>query len=93
MIQENDALDFIGDMSKATGVNVAVGVNAHIEDPDPFSTYMVLIDPSSLTDEDESKLELNSERQDLRMVEAWNDWGRFLKISKLRSVYVSAFSP
>ena len=93
MIQELDALDFISEMSQATGVIVALGVNAHIEEPDPFSFYMVLIDPSSLSDEDESKLEEYSERRGLRMVEAWNDWGRFLKISKLRPVFVSAFSP
>jgi hypothetical protein len=93
LIQELEALNFMGEMSQATGVNVAVGVNAYVEEPDSFSSFMFLIDPSSLSDEDESKLEDYSERRGLRIVEAWNDWGRFLKIIKLRTVFVSAFSP
>jgi hypothetical protein len=91
-IQELDALDFIAEMSQATGVKVAINVNAYIKEPDTFSSYMILIDPSSLSDEDESKLEEYSEKRGL-MVETWGDWGRFLKISKLRTVFVSVFSP
>ena len=93
MIQELDALEFVGGMSQDTGVNISIGVNAYIENPDPFSSYVVLIDPSSLSDEDESKLFEYSERKGFRVVETWSDWGRFLKIMKLRSVFVSAFSP
>jgi len=93
LIQELEALDFVGEMSQATGVKVAVGANAYIEEQDPFASYSVLIDPSGLSEEDESKLEEYSERQGLRVTEAWNDWGRFMKISKLRPVFVSAFSP
>ena len=92
LIQELESLDFLGEMSQATGVKVAVGVNAYVEEPDSFSSFAVLIDPSSLSDEDESKVANYSERRGLRVVEAWNDWGRFLKISKLRTVFVSAFS-
>jgi hypothetical protein len=93
MTQELEALDFLGEMSQATGVNIAVGVNAYLEAPDAFNSYMILIDPSSMSDEDESRLEEYSERLGFRVVEAWNDWGRFLRISKLRPVFVSAFSP
>jgi hypothetical protein len=93
MIQRLEAIDFVGEMSQVTGVNVAIGVNVYIEEPDPFSSYMVLVDPSGLSGEDESKLEEYSERRGLRVVEAWNDWGRFLKIMKLRPVFVSEFSP
>ena len=93
MIPEAEAVDFVGEMSQATGVNVAIGVNTFLENIDPFTQFTVLVDPSGLSGEDESKLEDYCERRDLRMVEAWNDWGRFLKISKLRTVFVSAFSP
>ena len=93
MIQELEALDFISEMSQATGVNLAIGLNAYIDDPDHFSSFKVLIDPSSLSDEDESRLEAYAERRGLRVTEAWSDWGRLLKISKLRTVFVSAFSP
>ncbi len=93
MFQELEAPDLVGEMSQATGVKVAIGVNAYIEGSDPFSEYVILIDPSSLSDGEESKLEEYSEKRGLIMVEVWNDWGRFLKISKLRSVFVSAFSP
>ena len=93
LVQELEALDFVGEMIEATGVNVAIGVNAYIEEQDPFSSYAVLIDTSSLSDGDESKLKEFSERQGLIVGEAWNDWGRFLKISKLKSVFVSAFPP
>jgi hypothetical protein len=54
---------------------------------------MVLVDPSSLNDEDVSKLFEYSERKGFRVVEVWSDWGRFLKIMKLRHAFVSAFSP
>jgi hypothetical protein len=93
LIQELETLDFICDMSQATGVKVAIGVNAYIEEPDQISSYMVLIDPSSLSGEDESKLEEYSKRRNLRVVDEWNDWGRFLKIIKLRPVFASAISP
>ncbi len=93
MILEAEAVDFVGEMSQATGVNVAIGVNTFLENSDPFTQFTVLVDPSGLSDEDESKLEEYCERRDLRLVEAWNDWGRFLKISKLRTVSVSASSP
>jgi hypothetical protein len=93
LIQELEALDFVGEMSQATGVKVAIGVNTYIEESDPFSEYVILIDPSSFSDEDESKLEEYSTRRGVRIVESWNDWGRFLKIMKLRTVFVSAFSP
>jgi len=93
MIQEAEAVDFVGEMSQATGVNLAIGVNTFSENIDPFTQFVVLIDPSGLSGEDESKLEEYCERRGLRVVEAWNDWGRFLKISKLRTVSVSAFSP
>jgi hypothetical protein len=93
LIQEAEAVEFVGEMSQATGVNVAIGVNTFLENPNPFSQFVVLIDPSGLSGEDESKLEEYCERRDLRVVEAWNDWGRFLKIMKLRHAFVSAFSP
>jgi hypothetical protein len=93
MANENDAIDFVGELSQATGVSLAIGVNAYVENPDPFSSYVVLVDPSSLSDEDESRLFEYSERRGFRVVEAWSDWGRFLKIMKLRHVFVSAFSP
>ena len=93
MTQELDVIDFIGEMSQATGVNIAVGVNAYTENPDTFSSYVVLVDPSSLSDEDESRLFEYSERRGFRVVDSWSDWGRFIKIMKLRHVIVSAFSP
>jgi hypothetical protein len=93
MIQELNALDFIGEMSQATGVKIAVGLNAYIEESNPFYLYTITIDPSSMSDEDESKLEEYSNKQGLRMGESWNDWGRFLTISNMRLVFASAFSP
>jgi hypothetical protein len=93
MILEAEAVDFVDEMSQATGVNVAIGVNTFIENIDPFTQFTVLIDPSGLSGDDEVKLEDYCENRNLRVVEAWNDWGRFLKISKLRTVSVSAFSP
>ena len=93
MTKEVDAMDFVGEMSQATGVSLAIGVNVYSEDPDPFSSCMVLVDPSSLNDEDVSKLFEYSERKGFRVVETWSDWGRFLKIMKLRHAFVSAFSP
>ena len=93
MIKETDALDFIGELSQSTGVKIAVGVNAYVENPNSFFSYTVFIDPSSLSDGEESKLEEYCECRGLRIVEAWNDWGRFMKISKLKPIFASAFSP
>ena len=93
MIQDPEALDFVGEMAQALGVNIAIGVNAYVEEPDPFSEYVILIDPSSLSLKDESELEEYSEKRGFKFIESWNDWGRFIRISKLRPVFVSAFSP
>ena len=93
MIQDPEAIDFVGEMAQTLGLNIAIGVNAYVEEPDPFSEYVILIDPSGLSSEDESELEKYSENRGLNVVESWNDWGRFLRISKLRAVFVSAFSP
>ena len=93
MIQDPLALGYVGDMSQATGVNIAIGVNAYIEESDPFSEYVILIDPSGLSSDDESELEKYSEKSGLTVVESWNDWGHFLRFSKLRTVFMSAFSP
>ena len=92
MIGEAEALGFIGEMSRAMGVNLAIGLNAYIDEPDHFSSYKILIDPSSLSDGDESRLEAYAERKGLTVTEEWSDWGRFIRISKLRTVFVSAFS-
>jgi hypothetical protein len=93
MVNETDAMDFIGEMSQATGVGLAIGVNAYIENSDLFSSCVVLVDPSCLSGEDELRLSEYSERKGFRVVELWNDWGRFIKIMKLRNEFVSAFSP
>jgi hypothetical protein len=91
MIQEIDALDFIGELSQSTGVMMAVGVNACIENPDPGVQFRVLIDPSSFSDGDESKLEAYAERRGLEISDEWSDWGRFIKIFKPR--LATTFSP
>ena len=93
MIQDPEALDFVGEMANELGINIAVGFNAYVEDADSFSEYIILIDPSSLSAEDESELEEYSVKRGFKVIESWNDWGRFLRISKLRPVFVSAFSP
>jgi len=93
MIQDPEALDFVGEMANELGINIAVGFNAYVEDADSFSEYIILIDPSSLSVEDESELEEYSVKRGFKVFESWNDWGRFLRISKLRPVFVSAFSP
>ena len=93
MIPDPEALDFVGEMAHELGINIAVGVNAYVEDADSFSEYIILIDPSSLSIEDESELEEYSVKRGFKVFESWNDWGRFLRISKLRPVFVSAFSP
>jgi hypothetical protein len=93
MIQDSEALDFVGEMAHELGINIAIGVNAYVEDADSFSEYIILIDPSSLSIEDESELEEYSVKRGFKVFESWNDWGRFLRISKLRPVFVSAFSP
>jgi hypothetical protein len=84
MVYESEALDFIGDLGKTTGISVAVGVNAFLEYPDSSSLFNILIDPSSLNDEDESKVERYAEERRLKVTETWNDWGKYLKITKLR---------
>ena len=93
MIQNLEALDFVGEMSQATGINIAIGVNAYVEAPDPFSEYVIVIDPSSLSVKDESDLEEYSVKRGFKVIDSWNDWGRFIRISKMRAVFVSAFSP
>ena len=93
MVNETDAMGFIGDMNQATGVGLAVGVNAYIENPDLFSSCVVLVDPSFLSGEDELRLSEYIEGKGFRVVESWGDWGRFIKFMKLRHVFVSAFSP
>ena len=93
MVQDPEALDFIGEMAQTLGANIAIGVNAYVEEPDSFSEYVILIDPSSLSIEDETELEEYSEKRGFKVFESWNDWGRFLRISKLRAVFVSSFSP
>ena len=93
MIEEAEALNLISEMGQSTGVNLSIGLNAYIDEPDHFSSYKILIDPSSLSDEDESKLEAYAERKGLTVTEEWSDWGRFLRISKLRDVFISAFLP
>ena len=85
MIPEAEALGFISEMSQSTGVKLSIGLNTYIDEPDHLSSYKILIDPSSLSDEDESRLEAYAERSDLVVTETWNDWGRFLRISKLRT--------
>jgi hypothetical protein len=38
MIPVAEALDLFSEMSQATGVNLAVGLNAYIEDQDPLKS-------------------------------------------------------
>jgi hypothetical protein len=82
MTQELDAIDFIGDLSKSTGVNIAVGMNAFLEQPDQTNQFKLLIDPSSLSGEDEAKIERYAESRRLSIHDCWSDWGRFLRVSK-----------
>jgi len=93
MTQELEALDFIGDLGKSTGVKIAIGMNVFIEQPDQINLFNILIDPSSFNEEDESKLEHYTESIKLRIDECWNDWGRFLRVSKPRSTTTHAISP
>ena len=93
MIQDPEAIDFVGEMAQSLGLNIAIGVNAYVEEPDPFAEYVILIDPSSLSVEDESELEEYSVKRGFRVINSWNDWGRFIRFTKLRAVFVSAFSP
>jgi hypothetical protein len=74
-IHEVEALDLIGEMSQSTGVSVAVGVNTYIENQDPHTFYTILIDPSSLSDEDETTIEMYAKKRALTILEEWNDWG------------------
>jgi len=93
MIQDQEAIDFVGEMAQTLGVNIAIGINAYIEVADHFSDYGIIIDPSSLSVEDESGLVKYSEKRGFKVINSWNDWGRFIRVTKLRAVFVSAFSP
>ena len=93
MIPEVEAVEFVNEMSQATGVLVSFGVNAYYVEPEYNTTFTVLIDPSYLDGAAESKLEAYAERKGLKVQEEWGDWGRFLKISKRRSLFIPAFSP
>ena len=50
MIHEAEVMGFISEMSQSTGIMLAIGLNAYIDEPDHFSSFKVLIDPSSLSD-------------------------------------------
>ena len=73
MIPDPEALDFVGEMANELGINIAVGFNAYVEDADSFSEYIILIDPSSLSVEDESELEEYSVKRGFKVIESWND--------------------
>ena len=93
MIPEAEAVEFINEMSRTTGVLVSFGVNAYYGYLEPGTAFVVFIDPSNLDGFSESKLETYIERRGFRMHDEWNDWGRFLKISKPKRVFVTAISP
>jgi hypothetical protein len=93
MIPEAEAVEFVNEMSRATGVLVSFGLNAYYMHPEPSSVFVVYIDPTGLNGVDESKLEAYVERKGLMVAEEWSDWGRFIKFSKPRRVFVSAISP
>ena len=93
MIPEAEAVEFVNEMSRVTGVLVSFGVNAFYVEPEPSLAFTVLIDPSSLDGFTESKLEKYADRKGLIVDEEWSDWGRFLKFSKRRLVYASSCSP
>jgi len=56
MSRVNDAIDYVEEMSQATGVGLILGANVYLENSDSWSSYSVLVDPSSLSDEDEVRL-------------------------------------
>lgn len=93
LIPEAEAVEFVNEMSRTTGVLVSFGVNAYYGDLEPGSAFVVFIDPSSFDGFSESKLETYIERRGFRVHEEWNDWGRFFKVSKPRRVLLSALSP
>ncbi|MGD0805495.1 MAG: hypothetical protein ABSA11_15655 [Candidatus Bathyarchaeia archaeon] len=93
MIPEAEVVEFVNEMSRTTGVLVSFGVNAYYVDPEPGTAFVVFIDPAYLDGVAVSKMEAYAERKGLNVVEEWSDWGRFLKIMKLRTEFVSAFSP
>ncbi len=93
MIPEAEAVKFLNEMSQATEVLGSFGVNAYYPNPEPGVVFSILIDPSYLNGLEESTLEAYAETKGLRVAEEWSDWGRFLKISKLRSLFVSSISP
>jgi hypothetical protein len=93
MVQRVDVLSLISKLNRATGVKVAVGMNAYVEYSDTSSLYAVLIDPSGLTDESASKIEEYAGSLGLSVDEKWNDWGRFIKIVMPRHVSGDAFAP
>ena len=93
MIPEAEAVEFINEMSRATGVLVSFGVNAYYVEPEPSVVFSVLIDPSSLDGFTELKLEKYADRKGFKVDEEWGDWGRFLKFSKRRMVFASSLSP
>jgi len=96
LAQDVDALNFLSDICQATGIRLVVGVNAY---PENFhksnldNCYGVLVDPSSLSGDDESKLKQYAEEQNLVFFEEWNDWGRFLKIAKQSSTQAYSLLP
>lgn len=92
LIPEAEAVEFVNEMSQTTGVLVSFGVNVYYVNPEPRVAFAVLIDPSYLDGVAESKLEVYAERKGLKVDEKWGDWGRFLKFSKRRSLFVSAIS-
>ncbi len=82
MIPEAQAVEFIDEMSRSTGIPVAFGLNAYYAAPEPGSAFSALIDPSHLDNYDETKLERYANGKGARINEVWNDWGRFLMVSK-----------
>jgi hypothetical protein len=82
MISEAQAVEFIDEMSRVTGVPIAFGLNVYYLEPEPGSAFSALIDPSSFDGYNETKLERYADGRGVRIDEVWNDWGRFLKVSK-----------
>lgn len=82
LVREDLASDFIGKMSKTTGIRLAIGVNTYIENHVRSVFCNILIDPSSLNDEEESRLEVYAKQLGLEVRDEWNDWGRFVKLTK-----------
>ncbi len=82
MIPEAEAVEFIDTMSRKTGILLSIGLNAYYAQPDPGHVFNLYIDPTSLDEDSESTLEHYVEKLNYTIEETWNDWGRFLKISK-----------